>query len=265
MGIKPDAYRHMGTLISEVWKCGFVISQMKMAKLSSAQAAEFYAEQKGQPHFRELCDFMASDVILAMELVGDNAISAWRDRMGATEATANDPTSFRKMFGTDAIKNAVHGSTSITGARNEIAFFFERDWPTTACFNNCTCAVIRPDATRRRDRRPHLERRLRDQRAGAHVHERRRLGGVPRGVQGRAAGVPRHRQRDVLWERRRDGDPAGERGGQVPRPRWPARPRDRAALAAEYPARAVRRGPREERDPLLGPPGGWTPRGGVLL
>merc|ERR1712032_320877 len=34
----------------------------------------------------------------------------------------------------------------MTSARNDLAFFFEEEWPTTALFNNCTCAVIRPHA-----------------------------------------------------------------------------------------------------------------------
>merc|ERR1719213_1016424 len=36
--VKPDAYQHLGKIISEVFKMGFVISQMKMVKLSRAEA-----------------------------------------------------------------------------------------------------------------------------------------------------------------------------------------------------------------------------------
>ena len=52
-----------------------------------------------------------------------------------------------QQYGADKdVKNAIHGSKSIMDARNEIEFFFDRKWPTTAIFNNCTCAVIRPHA-----------------------------------------------------------------------------------------------------------------------
>jgi len=144
--VKPDAYPHLGKIIAEVYKMGFVISKMKMVKLSKEEAAEFYSSIKGEPFFGETIDFMTSDVVTAMEVVGNHAIQAWREKIGATETSKNDPSSLRSIYGTDAIKNGLHGSDSIMAARNELEFFFEKKFPTTAIFNNCTCAVIRPHA-----------------------------------------------------------------------------------------------------------------------
>ena len=48
-----------------------------------------------------------------MEVMGTNAISQWKKVIGpedAAEAKNSEPSSVRAMFGTDAIKNAVHGS-----------------------------------------------------------------------------------------------------------------------------------------------------------
>jgi nucleoside-diphosphate kinase len=81
-----------------------------------------------------------------MEVVGNHAIQAWREKIGATDTSKNDPSSLRSIYGTDAIKNGLHGSDSITSARSELEFFFEKKFPSTAIFNNCTCAVIRPHA-----------------------------------------------------------------------------------------------------------------------
>merc|ERR1719375_1468630 len=144
--VKPDAYPHLGKIIAEVYKMGFVISKMKMVKLSKEEAAEFYSSIKGEPFFGETIDFMTSDVVTAMEVVGNHAIQAWREKIGATETSKNDPSSLRSIYGTDAIKNGLYGSDSITAARSELEFFFEKKFPTTAIFNNCTCAVIRPHA-----------------------------------------------------------------------------------------------------------------------
>merc|ERR1719146_582120 len=127
--VKPDAYPHLGKIIAEVYKMGFVISKMK-----------------GEPFFGETIDFMTSDVVTAMEVVGNHAIQAWREKIGATDTSKNDPSSLRSIYGTDAIKNGLHGSDSITSARSELEFFFEKKFPSTAIFNNCTCAVIRPHA-----------------------------------------------------------------------------------------------------------------------
>merc|ERR1719482_1822585 len=49
--VKPDAYQHLGKIICEVYKMGFVISQMKMVKLTRADAEEFYAAHRGEPFF----------------------------------------------------------------------------------------------------------------------------------------------------------------------------------------------------------------------
>merc|ERR1719163_538997 len=49
--VKPDAYLHLGKIIAEVYKMNFIISQMRMVKLSKAEAAEFYSGIKGTPFF----------------------------------------------------------------------------------------------------------------------------------------------------------------------------------------------------------------------
>merc|ERR1719159_2082401 len=145
--VKPDAYPHLGKIIAEVYKMNFIIAQMRMVKMTKADAEEFFAAEKGQPYFADLVAHMTSDVVTALEVVGDSAIHAWQARIGATEETAGNPHTLRAQYGADKdVKNAIHGSKSIMDARNEIEFFFDRKWPTTAIFNNCTCAVIRPHA-----------------------------------------------------------------------------------------------------------------------
>merc|ERR1719240_489610 len=145
--VKPDAYPHLGKIIKEIYKMNFIISQMRMVKMTKADAEEFFAAEKGQPYFADLVAHMTSDVVTALEVVGDSAIHAWQARIGATEETAGNPHTLRAQYGADKdVKNAIHGSKSIMDARNEIEFFFDRKWPTTAIFNNCTCAVIRPHA-----------------------------------------------------------------------------------------------------------------------
>ena len=44
--IKPDAYTKMGKIIEAIEKHGFVISNLKMVKLSLRDAQEFYAEHQ---------------------------------------------------------------------------------------------------------------------------------------------------------------------------------------------------------------------------
>ncbi len=44
--IKPDAYTAIGKIIDIIEKSGFVIGNIKMAKMTLSDAEEFYAEHK---------------------------------------------------------------------------------------------------------------------------------------------------------------------------------------------------------------------------
>jgi nucleoside diphosphate kinase len=60
---------------------------------------------------------MQSDVVTGMELVKEDAVAGFRAVLGPTnsqEAKATDPNSLRAYFGSDAMRNAIHGSA--TGA-----------------------------------------------------------------------------------------------------------------------------------------------------
>merc|ERR1719498_2188527 len=64
------------------------------------------------------------------------------------QAQSEAPRSIRAQLGTDDVRNAVHGSSSISKAEEEVEFFFggDKNWPTTALFNNCTLCIVRPHA-----------------------------------------------------------------------------------------------------------------------
>merc|ERR1719353_2703217 len=142
--VKPDAYPHLGKIIKEIYKMNFIISQMRMVKMTKADAEEFFAAEKDQPYFAALVAHMTSDVVTALEVVGDSAIHAWQARIGATDETAGNPNTLRAIFGADKnVKNGIHGSKSIMDARNEIEFFFDRKWPTRAFFQSSTTPCSR--------------------------------------------------------------------------------------------------------------------------
>ena len=113
--IKPDCYTQIGKIIDAVYANGFKISKLKMSRFSQKTSEEFYGEHKGKPFFPNLQEFIASDVVVGMELVADNAIEKWRKVIGPTntqKAKEEAPNSLRAIFGTDGTKNAVHGSDS---------------------------------------------------------------------------------------------------------------------------------------------------------
>jgi nucleoside-diphosphate kinase len=146
--IKPDAYNHIGKIIDAILQTGFRISNIKMVRMTPAQAQEFYGEHRGKPFYETLVQFITSDVVVGMELVGENAVQRWRDLIGPTNsitAKSTSPNSLRAQFGTDGSRNAVHGSDAVTSANRELNFFFNLPG-SSAILNNCTCCVIRPHA-----------------------------------------------------------------------------------------------------------------------
>ena len=146
--IKPDCYTHTGKIIDAICASGFKISKLKMSKFSEKSHADaLYEQHKGKPFYSDLSAFMASDVSTGMELVSDSAVGKFRDILGPTDAAAaktEAPNSLRAAFGTDVLRNAVHGSATAADYSRECDTFFSNQFGPTAAFNNNTCCVIKP-------------------------------------------------------------------------------------------------------------------------
>merc|ERR1719271_677565 len=56
--VKPDAYQHMGKIISEIYAMDFVIAKMRMVKMTKADVAKLYKDRVSEPGYDELCAFM---------------------------------------------------------------------------------------------------------------------------------------------------------------------------------------------------------------
>merc|ERR1719197_922919 len=105
-----------------------------MFKLSPDEAAAFYEEHTGQPYYRDLVEFMSSDAVVVMEIVGADAVKKWQPLMGPPnmdQASAEEPNSLRARFGHKGVANALHGSDSTASATRELEFFFGMRHPQT--------------------------------------------------------------------------------------------------------------------------------------
>ena len=124
--IKPDAMKngHAGAIIDRIMKEGFRIVAMKLTKLSSEKAGEFYAIHKERPFYGELVQFMSSGPVIAAILEKENAVTSFRDLIGATNPAQAAEGTIRKIFATSVGENAVHGSDSDANAIIEGNFFF---------------------------------------------------------------------------------------------------------------------------------------------
>ncbi|MEM1033759.1 MAG: nucleoside-diphosphate kinase [Myxococcota bacterium] len=124
--IKPDAMAaaKAGAIIARIQEEGFVICGMRQLKLTLSQAEGFYDVHRERPFFGELTTFMSRGEIVVMALEADDAITKWRDVIGATNPAEAAEGTIRKQFGTDLGENAVHGSDAPETAAREIGYFF---------------------------------------------------------------------------------------------------------------------------------------------
>lgn len=124
--IKPDAVKKhaIGDIIRRYEAAGLRPIAIRTMQISKAQAEGFYAVHRQRPFFDSLTTFMASGLVVALVLEGDDAIKRHRDLMGATDPAKADPGTIRAVYGTNVERNAVHGSDSSDTAKVEIGFFF---------------------------------------------------------------------------------------------------------------------------------------------
>ena len=76
--IKPDAYTQTGKVIDAIYQNGFTISRLKMSKFTPQTVATFYGEHRGKPFYNNLENFITTDVVTGLELVGEGAVNKWR-------------------------------------------------------------------------------------------------------------------------------------------------------------------------------------------
>ena len=124
--IKPDAVaaKNSGKIIDLIEANGFNVVKMQKANWSKADAEQFYAVHNERPFFGELVEFMTSGPVVMMVLEKNNAVSAWRDLMGATNPAQAADGTIRKLFGASIGNNATHGSDAAETANLEIGQFF---------------------------------------------------------------------------------------------------------------------------------------------
>lgn len=126
--IKPGALRkgYTGPILNMINEAGFRIIAMKLTKLSTKQAEEFYAIHRSKPFYESLVEFMSSGPIIAAVLEKDNAVEEYRQLIGATNPENAEEGTIRKKYAESLEMNAVHGSDSDENANIEADFFFAR-------------------------------------------------------------------------------------------------------------------------------------------
>jgi nucleoside-diphosphate kinase len=124
--VKPDAFARglTGEIIARFERKGLRIAALKHMTVEEELAKRHYAEHEGKPFFGELVDFITSGPLVAMVLEGEQAVTAARQVIGATNPLEASPGSIRGDFAIAVGQNMVHGSDSPESADREAGLFF---------------------------------------------------------------------------------------------------------------------------------------------
>ncbi|XP_018335091.1 nucleoside diphosphate kinase 7 [Agrilus planipennis] len=152
--LKPTAVQKLGQVVTEIEQRQFEIIRLKMCNVSRKDALSFYESKKGDSFLPFMVEHLVSGPIVALEIVGDNALQRWKDVLGPTdpiEARKTHPETLRARYGMERASNGFHASDSYELAVREACFFFpqglgQQPPPSTAQITNCTCCVIKPHA-----------------------------------------------------------------------------------------------------------------------
>ncbi len=124
--IKPDATARnkTGAINKLIEESGLRIIAQRRIKMTRTQAERFYSVHSERPFYSELVEFMISGPVVVQVLEGENAITKYRDVMGATNPDEADEGTIRKMYANSVGENSVHGSDAVETAIEEIHQFF---------------------------------------------------------------------------------------------------------------------------------------------
>ncbi|KAH1000706.1 hypothetical protein HUJ04_013001 [Dendroctonus ponderosae] len=153
--IKPNLIPKLGEVITEIQRSGFQICNMKMCNLTRKEVLDLHEPYKGDSYLPFILEHLVSGSVVALELVGENAVEKWLEVLGPDdplEAKKTAPNSLRALYGKDSkALNGFHASADLPNAIREAEFFFPKEKSknvpeSTVLLQNTTCCVVKPHA-----------------------------------------------------------------------------------------------------------------------
>ncbi len=128
--IKPDIVRNQqaGAVITVIENAGFRLQAMKLIQLTKASAEDFYEMHQMRPFYQELCQYIASEPVVAMILEKENAVSDFRKLIGLTNPVEAAEGTIRRKFGKSMQANAIHGTDTQENVAIEIKKIFDKTY-----------------------------------------------------------------------------------------------------------------------------------------
>lgn len=156
--IKPSVINKIGEIFNQIQARGFQITKIRMCHLNQLQCSEIYDHLRGSAFFPFIVDHIISEPVVAIELVGSNAVERFKENVGPVdplEARKVAPDTLRAIYGSEKQSNGFHASHSLEQASKNSQMFFGQDSKslpkTTVQLDNTTCCVIKPHAIKNGD------------------------------------------------------------------------------------------------------------------
>ena len=124
--VKPDAFARnlTGEIIARFERKGLRLVALNQMRMERDLAERHYAEHEGKAFYDELVGFITSGPLVALVLEGEEAVTAARQVIGATNPLEAVPGSIRGDYAIAVGQNMVHGSDSDESAAREVGLFF---------------------------------------------------------------------------------------------------------------------------------------------
>ena len=112
--LKPESLRQRiaGEVITRLERKGLTLKQLRLHRITPAEAHALYEVHKGKPFFHELVDHVTSGPVLLLVLEGPNAVETVRKVIGGTNPLLAEPGSIRGDFSVSITANVIHASDS---------------------------------------------------------------------------------------------------------------------------------------------------------
>jgi len=124
--VKPDgvARNLIGEILRRVESTDLKIKALRMMQMDRATARRFYFVHREKPFYHSLVEYMVSGPVVVVALEGANAVTRFRNLIGATDPDKAEDGTIRRLYGESVERNTVHGSDSPENGMIETAFFF---------------------------------------------------------------------------------------------------------------------------------------------
>ena len=129
--IKPGGVERnlIGEITRRIEARGLKVAGLKLMKAPRKLVQEHYAEHKGKPFYKSVCDYLTSGTVIAMAVRGENAVKAIRAMMGATNPVEALPGTVRGDLALSIEDNLTHSSSDPKAARRELKLWFPERLP----------------------------------------------------------------------------------------------------------------------------------------